>query len=350
MNKNLSHIVADLFAKSKGSEELSPKINRLRDEIRKITQSEDAIFGKFRGLLESFREIIPDEKQRYHAAIKALSTTSKLSWQEIVKAVNNQLEELKILEKSLVPAHPGRDELKAMEARSKEMRDEIAKLRETIARLEGEEEGIRKGMVAREKEVELVEKAMRELFTDIGAEITSIKKKAEEFTAESAAVQPIPQSASIKSDIPGEKKGGGEQKIEIQGSPVPQDTEFQRKCPMCGGRINYHASDKLWMCYTCAYEESEDDAAQGKSEEKSEFSSGPGSAPASGPVSDPSSPFAVPLASLSSNEYQGSKKESSPSSKHSTKTKTCPGCRKKMYWYPSEKAWRCPSCHYERRI
>ena len=107
MNEILSQIVADLFVKSKGGEELSSEIHRLRDEIKKVIESEDAIFGKFRGLLESFREIIPEEKQRYNAAIKALSTTSKLSRQEIVKAVNNQLEELKILEKGLMPALPG---------------------------------------------------------------------------------------------------------------------------------------------------------------------------------------------------------------------------------------------------
>ena len=192
-NENLSRIAADLFVNSKGGEELSSKIHRLRDEIKKVIESEDAIFGKFRELLESFEEIIPEEKQRYHAAIKALSTTSKLSRQEIVKAVNNQLEELKILEKGLMPALPGwRDELKVMEARSQEMKDEIAKLREKIARLESEEEGILIGMAAREKEMELVEKAMRELFTDIGAEITYIKNKVEEFTAQSAAVSANP--------------------------------------------------------------------------------------------------------------------------------------------------------------
>ncbi len=103
-NEILSRIAADLFVKTKGGEELSSKIHRLRDEIKKIIESEDTIFGKFHGLVESFREIIPDEKQRYNAAIKALSTTSKVSRQDIAKAVNNQLEELKILEKGLLSA------------------------------------------------------------------------------------------------------------------------------------------------------------------------------------------------------------------------------------------------------
>ena len=193
-NEILSRIVADLFAKSKGSEELSSEIHRLRDEIKKVIESENTIFGKFRALVESFREIIPEENQRYNAAIKALSTTSNLSRQEIVKAVNNQLEELKILEKVLMPA-VRQDELKIMEAKAREMREEISKLREIIGRLESEEKEILNGMAAREKGMELISKAVGELFTDIAAEITYINKKVQEVTAESAASQPIPASA-----------------------------------------------------------------------------------------------------------------------------------------------------------
>ncbi len=407
-NEVISRIVADLFAKSKGGEELSSKIHRLRDEIKKVIESENTIFGKFRGLVESFREIIPEENQRYNAAIKALSTTSNLSRQEIVKAVNNQLEELKILEKVLMPALR-RDELKVMEAKSREMRDEIAKLREKIGRLESEEKEILNGMAAREKEMELVEKAVGELFTDIAAEITHINKKVQEVTAESAASQPSPR-ASIKSDVPSQEKGGVEQKSEIRESSAQQDTEFQKKCPMCGGQMNlhiqekmwrcyscayeelkeekrsdeqkseirespapqqntefqkkkcpmcggqmnFHSNEEMWMCYSCAYEESKKGEVQDKSEEKSEHTNAPKPTPASESIFDSSPPLAVPLASLPSNESQepirGSIQGSSLPKKPSPKKKTCPACSKKMNWYQEEKAWRCPFCEYERRI
>ena len=255
-NEILSGLVADLFVKTEGGEELSSKIHRLRDEIKKVIESDDAVFGKFRELMASFEVIIPDEKQRYNVAIQALSTTLKLSRQEIVKAVNNQLEELKILEKGLMPDHSGwRDELKVMEARSRELRDEITKLREKIGRLETEEKGILNGMASREKEMELVVKAVGELFAEIGAEITSIKKRIEEFTAESTASQPIWPSDSVKSGVPRGEKGGIEQKSEIPESSAPPDPEWQKKCPMCGGRMNFHSKDELWLCYTCAYEE-----------------------------------------------------------------------------------------------
>jgi ribosomal protein L37AE/L43A len=352
MNEFLSRIAADLYVKSRGGEELSSKIHRLRDEIKKVIESENTIFGKFRELLESLEEIIPEEKQRYNAAIKALSATSKLSRQEIVKAVNNQVEELKILEKGLMPALPiWRDELKVIEAKSREMRDEISKLREKIGRLESEEKGILNGMAAREKEMGLVDKAVGELFTDIGAEITYIKKRIEEFTAENAASQPIPPRDSVKSDIPSEEKGGGAQKSEIRESSALQDTEWEKKCPMCGGQMNFQIQDEMWMCYVCAYEELKKDEGQGKSEEKSELTNAPKSTPASEPNSDPSSPPNVPLAPLFPDEFPKSKKGSSLSNNQpSGKKKACPVCRKKMDWYEIEKTWRCPFCDYERSI
>jgi ribosomal protein L37AE/L43A/flagellar motility protein MotE (MotC chaperone) len=351
MSKNLSQSIADLFAKPTESKELSSRIQRLGDEIRKVIQNDDTIYGKFRGFLESFREIIPDEQQRYHAALKALSTTSKLSRQEIIKAVNGQLEELKIVEKGLMPSLSGwRDELKAMEARSKETKNEIAKLRERIAQLESEEKTVLSGMAAREKDLEVAEKTIRDIFANIGAEITSLNKKVEALPAEGPAeqptppaAQPTPQKPSV-SDASGEKTGGGAQKIEIQGAPALQDTKWQKKCPMCGGPFTYHELENMWQCYTCGHEESTKVEAQGTGDKKSDFT------PAPGPSSDSSSSFVEPLSSMV-NEHAGSKKGTSLSDTvPAAQKKTCPSCGKTMFWYPNEKAWRCPSCHYERRI
>jgi ribosomal protein L37AE/L43A len=405
-NEILSQIVADLFAKSKGGDELSSKINRLRDELKKVIEGGDTIFGKLRGLVESFREIIPEEKQRYNAALQALSTTSKLSRQEIIQAVNHQIEELKILEKVLLGTAPGwRDEHKIMEAKSRETKDEISKLRQKIEQLESEEKEILGGMGARQKEMEVVEKAVGELFANIGAEITSVKKKVEEFTAESAVSQPIPPKESVKSDIPGEKKVVIEQKGEIPEASAPQDTEFEKKCPMCGGRMNLLVQDKMWQCYSCAYEEpgtrdvqdkseekskapglsapqdtesqkkcpmcggrmdfyaieqrwqcyscayeeSKEGEVQEKSEEKSEHADTPEPAPDSESVYD----NAIPT--LSSREFReptkGSIQGSSPYNKQqATQKKTCPVCRKKMNWRQEENVWQCPFCDYESKL
>jgi ribosomal protein L37AE/L43A len=346
MTNDLSQIIADLFARSTGGEELSPKVQRLREEIKRVFESEATVYGKFRGLLQSLRQIIPDEKLCYHAALQALSTTSKLSRQEIVRAVNAQLEELKILEKGLMPALPNwRDELRAMEVRSKEIKGEIAMLHEKIAQLESEEKKVLTGRVEREKEIELVEKTTREFFAGIRAEITSIKNKVEQFIAEGPAaqpappaVQPTPPKEPPKSSAPSSKKVGVKQAIEIKAASPPLDSKWQKKCPMCGGQMNLLELEHMWQCFSCAYEEPID-TVQGKS------------APASTPGVAASPSFVVPVASMTSGEYDGSKKGASPpAEQRATKKKTCPVCRKKMYWYPDTKAWRCPSCHYERRI
>lgn len=345
----LSRMAAELFVRSEEGQDLSFKIDRLRNGIKKVIEGDNPVFGKFRELVESFDGIIPDEKQRYNAAIKALSTTSKLSRPEIVKAVNNQLDQLKMLEKGLMPALPGwRDEFKVLKGKSLELRDEISRLRERLGRLESEEKVIVNDMVAREKEAELVEKAVAELFTEIGAEIGDIKKKVEEFSAESAAPQPIPPRAPIhKGDLPREEKGDGKQKNETPDASAPQDTQWEKKCPMCGGRMSIHMKDEIWLCYTCAYEESTTDGSQGKSEEKNEHPNAPKPAPAS----DPAPPPAAPSSSPSSSEIQKSKKGPSPSNNPpSAKKKACPACREKMDWDQSENAWRCSFCGYSRSI
>ncbi len=382
---------------SQGGEDLSTKTRRLREEIKKIIESEDAIYGKIRGLVESFREIIPEESQRYHAAVKALSATSKLTRQEIVKGVDNQLEELKILEKGLLSALPGwREELKAMETKARGLRDDIARLRETIGRLESEEKGILSGMAVRQKEMELVEKSVGEVFADIGAVITSVRKKLEESSVESAPAPAL--KTSQKSGHPGGRTAAGVQTSEVlEPTPPQQDMEWQKKCPMCGGRMDFHLKENKWMCYTCAYEEakketaaepvlstggeksaslessSQQDTAQQKKcpmcggrmdfhaneqvwmcyscahEEKGVYANTPDHPPA------PASIFPEPSTDLSSDEgnepIRGSIQEPSPSKKpQSAKKKTCPSCRKKMNWHEEDRAWRCPYCEYERRI
>ncbi len=392
-NKNaiLSQIVYDLSVKSASGEELSSKVRRLREEIKKVAENENTVFGKFRTLVESFREILPEEKQRYHAAIKALSATSKLSPQEIIAGVSNQLEELKILEKGLIAAIPGwRDELRAMESKARELKDDIARLRETIGRLENEEKGILVSMAARQKDMELVEKSVGEVFTDVGAVITSVKKKIEEYSVEGAAApQPIPPRTSAAVEIPVVKKAVEEKKEEISVPSAPQqDTEWQKKCPMCGGRMDFHMKENKWMCYTCAYEEASTNGVPVAGEEKSAGIESPApqqstawqkkcpmcggmlnyhgnekmwlcytcahEEPATEDIPGTTGGYGATApdfapASASAIEFEEPRK--TPQSKpHPTKKKTCPACRKKMNWYEEDKAWRCPFCEYERKI
>jgi rubrerythrin len=163
-----------------------------------------------------------------------------------------------------------------------------------------------------------------------------IEKKSEPVNAP----KPAPPGDSFKSAMP------AGQKIEISEPSAPQDTQWQKKCPMCGGRMDFLSNDRMWMCYSCAYEEPEGDKVQGKTEKKSEPANAPEPAPASESLFDFSPSPAVPL---DSNEDRKAKKETSPS-RQPIKKKTCPVCHKKMQLHEMEKTWRCPYCEYERRI
>jgi hypothetical protein len=386
-NDTLSSIIAGFAAPSGSGDDLTTKVNRLRSELKKIIENEETIFGKFRALVDSFREILPDEKQRYHAAVKALAATAKLNRQQVIQAIEGRRAELKILEKNLLSTLPGwRDELKAMDARSQEIKSEAAKLREAARRLESEEQGIQNSKAAREKEIDLVEKTVNKLFTEMGAEIASFKKKVEDFTAEGATGQQagsvdgndiFPSGAqdggrkseeagtAVREDSPWQKKcpmcGGrmdffSQEKIwrcyscayeevkkerqaeerENEAAETPekeQDTEWQKKCPMCGGRLNFHSQEQTWLCYTCAYEESAQERGRGKINRDGS-----------------PEPAALPAADISFDAPQETQKGPQPAGRPLPKKKPCPVCRKKMNWHQKDGAWRCPFCHYERRL
>lgn len=317
--------LSDFLAKAKESE--GRDVVRLRDEIRKEIEAGEKILGKFRGLVESFQDIISDEKQRYNAAIRALSTTSGLSRQNVLEATDNQLEELKMLEKGVMSALPEfRDDLNAMESKSKEIKNEIVKLHEKIGQLEKEEQELLDSMAARKTEMKAVEETVRRLFTDIGSEITGIRKKIEEFTAEKAPPQPIVPPV-VESHKREEEKGGIEEESKIEWTPEPQETEGIKRCSMCGGQMDFNIQYGMWMCYACGHEEPSTD----DTEVASELTTVPEPPPSAGPK-----PATV---------------ASSPSVKRLvSKKKTCPVCRKQMDWNEGEKTWRCSFCNYERRV
>ena len=324
----------DLLAKAKESGGFD--VVRLRDEIRKEIETEDKIFGKFLGLVESFQDIISEEKQRYNAAIKALSKTSGVSRQNVLEAADNQLEELKMFEKGVMSALPDfRKDLKAMESKSKEIKSEIAKLREKIGQLQKEEQKILDGMSIRERDMKAVEESVGKIFTEIGSEITGIRKKIEEFAAEKAPPQPIAPPV-VESHKLEEEKEGIEEGSKIEWTSEPEETEGVRRCAMCGGQMDFNIQYGMWMCYACGHEEPATDDTEGASELTAAAELAAVAEQKPTPVA--SEPSAVPLAA-------------SPSVKRPlSRKKPCPSCRKQMDWNEEEKTWRCSFCNYERRV
>jgi ribosomal protein L37AE/L43A len=378
-NDNMKEFLSDLLEKAKKKDRLD--VIRLRDEIKKEVES-DEVIRKFVGLLETFRDIIPDERQRYNAAVRALSATAGLSLQNVLDSANNQLEKLKLFEKGVLSALPGlRDDLKDMESRSGEIKDEIASLRQKIAEFEKEEKEVLAKIAVREKEAKLVEGAISKLFTDVGTEIAGIRKKIEEFTSKEAPAAPKTEEAYIESreedhkdwgkelaegeeesedeeaaegeeESEGEEREGEEEEEEgLQGEfnveeiPVPQETEFLKKCPMCGGQIHFLVQEQMWKCYTCGHEESskkEADPAPPASERGRPALSAVIEDPAEAPEKDELTPLAAAQAAPQPSATRAHK---SP-----TKKKACPVCRKQMEWHENKKSWECPHCGYQRRV
>src|SRR5512143_651462 len=344
-------------------------MQRVRDEIKKLAEREQTTFGQFLGILESFRTIIPDEKQRYQAAIQALSATVKLSKDGLLNAIGDQLTELASMEKSIMPSIPGqRNQLAGWDTRAEGIRSEISQLRDRIAQLENEEKGIVTYLTARQQELDYVEKSMQQVFATVGSDIIGVKDKILEYTAEAAAAQPPAQAVPEASaqpepqmpeqpaaEAPPEPKEAAEQAIEIA-EPPALDPNFQKQCPRCGGVMNFHAIGDGWVCYACAYEESgkgrvESDSDRAASYERrvpSDKEHAPDKAQSSPPPIWPGDSQAtsteLPHRKKPSEDQQSNK---SSSAKEWTQKKTCPVCRITMLWYPEDRAWRCRSCSYE---
>ena len=81
----------------------------------------------------------------------------------------------------------------------------------------------------------------------------------------------------------------------------PQDTKYQKKCPACGGQMSDYG--EKWQCYSCAHEESKEGKVPDKSEEKSEHTNAPKPLPVSESI------FDLPIPTLSSREYREPVKE-----------------------------------------
>ncbi len=412
--------ILEVLAKANGREGLD--LGLLADEIRKELGADDT-FGKFMELVKSLRDIIPNEKQRYNAAIKALSTTAGVSRDDILQSSEERLEELDSIEKEGMFALSGlRDELSAMDSRSKAVKSEVAKLREKISELEHEDEMLLSGMAALEHEVKRIDDSVRKVFRDAGDEIVGIKRKIEQFSAEEVNSEPEP--ALKKSGEIGPKNAREDFEIEpkvasaekeaasdpltppdpIEGdkddyengcieteeiseapdmkkecrvcgelmhflaeeekwkcyncgraesrenattaelveeetgvvdTPLPEEKELSKECPMCGGRMNLHGDQGIWMCYSCGHEELGTGAARKtpKSEAVPEI------------PEDKSIPVARPAASHKSVHVA-----TAPSGKRrSARKKTCPVCHKQMNMHEEERTWKCPSCDYQRR-
>ena len=279
---------------------------RLRGEIRKVIEREYAIFGKFLELSASLEAVVPDENLRYEAALQALAATIAMSRQEIIEAVGRQ-----------------RTELAGLEASVGELFREIGTQMDCIRMRAGGAPGAESAAPART--------GGEQICRMCGARM-NFDRREDKWKCHSCSYE----------DEPGEKADA--RNDWSPGAPAQQyqDTAWRKKCPACGGQINFHAAEHRWLCYTCAYEEhGSEEATSGREKEQEEKS-------APGPAGTPD--FAVPLSAMVGDETRQIGRGTPWSSKQrAPRTKSCPVCRKKMDWHEIEKIWKCFFCNHKTR-
>ena len=171
-----------------------------------------------------------------------------------------------------------------MDSRLQKTKSELTELREKIAALEKEEHEIIGNIADRQSEKKEVEEAVKKVFADITEEISTVKKKIEGYTAEKGSPQSTAEPDSIESHMHEEaekrspqpiaesdfiesykheedeyraekEERDAEEEVKKEERSVTQETEWVKKCPMCGGQLNFLIEDAKWMCYTCGHEE-----------------------------------------------------------------------------------------------
>jgi hypothetical protein len=249
------------FSKPPGRR-LSLESGKLTDEIRKEIEREGEPLKKFLELVDSFKDIIPEEDKRFNAALKALGHAAGLVRKDVVGAADRQLEELKKQQEifSYSVAHRRR-ELKSMGTKSREIRTQVAELRDRIRRLEEQEKEMLSNMEEGEREIASTEERFGSIVGDLGREIAGIKQRilehipeaplpGEKTTGEAPrprkkAVAPAPQAAPAVEDPARELKRPEEKKA--SGSA--------RQCPVCNNQMDWYEVEKKWKCFVCAHEE-----------------------------------------------------------------------------------------------
>lgn len=214
---------------------------RLRQGIRDEMQKEGGPLGKFLGLVESFREIIPDEDKRYSAALKALAQASDLSPEDILGAAESRLSDFKKLEQGLSSAADGwREDLKELEARSREIKAQISQLQDRLRQLQEEEGEVLDRLAAGEEGISSAVERAGAVLKDLEQEIKEIKGK---------IVLNIDREAP--SGVETAPAEGRRQK----GGPSSGAAQGKRACPNCSGQMDWYEVEKTWKCFVCAHEE-----------------------------------------------------------------------------------------------
>lgn len=231
---------------------------QLIEGIRSELEKESGVLRKFLGLVESLRDIVPEEDKRYHAALESLSQTIGVSKEDIVRAADRQLSEFENQKKSFaLSLVERRAEMKVLLARANHIRSEASRLQEEINRLEEEEKSILANVKAEEAALRTTEENFAVAVEKLEKEIGETRSRIRRYLLEGA---PPPDEPLMRLHVEDDAETvvGGEEADDFGDTtlrpPAEKASVNTKTCPNCKNQMDWYDFDKKWKCFVCAHE------------------------------------------------------------------------------------------------
>lgn len=235
-----------------GGSGFAAEANGLLGQIRAQVEGAGEELQRFLGLLDAFVDIIPDEQDRYSAAVKALSHATGLTVKDVLAAADRQLAELKGQREGFSEALARwREDLHLHAAKSREIRSRIGALEREIAELEAMEKEALSQLVTGEKEVARAAAQFDSMADEFHADIETARQKILDMvSADGAPARKAPASRKKKEPVDEPPDLAEDEGIGL----AAQESDHRKICSDCKCPMDWHEIEKKWKCFVCANE------------------------------------------------------------------------------------------------
>jgi DNA repair exonuclease SbcCD ATPase subunit len=240
---------------------LSLESSRFLESIRAEIKKAGGELQKFLSLVESLREIIPDEAKRYEAASKALQESAGITRDAILAAAENQLSALGNQKKRIAQSVTAPDAVNnPLASKLEETRTRISEFKGALRKLQDEEKEILASLASEEKKGKTAEKGLDSLIRSIEEEIGEIRDKVLCYLIQGGSLSIVPESEPLENMHAAGEHTDAEPEADLI-SPMsvepPADAKDAgvRPCPSCQNRMDWYEVDGKWKCFVCAHEE-----------------------------------------------------------------------------------------------
>lgn len=247
---------------------------QIAERLRKELAKTGGAVSKFLSLMESFRVDFPDEDKCINAALKAMDHAAGLDKEDIIDAALNQISILQKQKKLFSQALDAkRDEMQSSALRAKEIKARLDELNREIRHLREEHEVVLAEAANGEEMIKKAGVRMEEAARMLADELSAIKDKVEHhrvsavptsatFTTSTSSAQepsPSPSDEKMETMVSSLDMDVGSMDSGDKGAQG-EDSGEQKPCPRCGGELAWYELYEKWGCYSCGYQEEEDES------------------------------------------------------------------------------------------